>query len=59
MDIKELVKTEIENSVKAQEKSLEPKIFEVIGEPELEEVSSVSLEKVDDPEPEKVVEPEP
>ena len=59
MDIKELVKTEIENSVKAQEKSLEPEIFEVIGKPELEEVSSVSLEKVDEPEPEKVDEPEP
>lgn len=54
MDIKELVKTEIE---KAQEKSLEPEVveeLELVKEPELEEVSPVSLETV--PEPEKVVE---
>lgn len=58
MDIKELVKTEIE---KAQENSVEPEVveeLELVKEPketEVEEVSPVSLETV--PEPEKVDEP--
>ena len=57
MDIKELVKTEIE---KAQEKSVEPEVveeLELVKEPketEVEEVSPVSLETVPETETEKV-----